>query len=231
MRKTLIVLVIAVIGYWAYQHPDEVKQHSTKFFRSASQFFASLAGDKTKPDENSTSFPGTTQVVDGSGNPQTRPVMSVPPEGVYYLLQPVRVTSNSGSTLLPAGAWVKKAGEGNGKILITDGTGNAMVDTTMLTRDPAAINALAQRTQAEARSRMTAENAKVQQLIQEIDAKLSALRIELHSIRERDLLAAKTGTKVTFATTENFVQSNITMLEKRKAELLKQLPPPPPPAQ
>lgn len=214
MRKTLLVLALAAAVVWMFQHPEELQEHSAQLFRSASKFFGQLAGENTS----------------GTAETSAPAWIAELPEDVYCLLQPVRVSSGGSSSLLSVGAMVQKTGEGSGKMVITDGTGTAVVEVGMLTRDPAVINQLMQKLTAGMQARGSAERSNIQHRVQEIDAKLSSLREELHVIRMRDYAAAKGRRRVTFETTESFVQSNITMLEKMRTELLKQLPPPPPPA-
>lgn len=213
MRKTLLVLILAAAVVWMFQHPDELQEYSTKVFRQTSKFFGKMAGDVE---------PETASQEQGLGGK----VMEELPENTYCLLQPVRTSSGGSSTLLSVGTLVQKTGEGGGKIVISDGTGSAIVEAGMLTRDPAVIQGIMQRLAAAGAARDSAEQSQVQQRIRDIDSKLTALRSELSAIRARDEAALKFKRKVHFSTSESFVQSNITMLEKMKAELLKQSPPP-----
>lgn len=229
MRKTLLVLLLAMAVIWMFKHPDDLKRYSSSALRSASQYLASLADDAPAAPSKA----GSQDQADGGAPPGSPPPPAPPlPEDVYYLLQPVRFTSASGSTLHPAGTPVRRTGGGNGKLMVTDESGNAVVEPSVLTRDPEVIARLAHRTAEDFAARTSSENSKITQQIQEIDAKLVSLKSELNAILERDALARKQGRKVVFATSEAFVRSNITMLEKRRAELLALRPvvtPPVPP--
>lgn len=212
MKKALLLLLAAAAALWLSKHPDETKSRFTAACKSLSAWFGSLAGDAA-PDAGK----------EPAADADLLPAIGALPADVHCLLQPVRVSSDSTSTLLPAGSLVQKTGEGGGKVVITDGTGSAIIEAGMLTQDPAVIASLLQKATLAAQAGASMETSQVQQQISELDAKLAQLRAELKAIRERDAKAAKSGQTIRFATSEAFVQSNITMLERRRGELLKQL--------
>jgi hypothetical protein len=204
MRKLLLLLIVAAATIWMFRHPDDLRSHSTVVFAKISHFFSSLAG---QPDEVT--------------NAQTTRQL---PDGVYCLTQPVQLTFPGGTTIQRAGALVRKTGDGgNGKVLVTDEVGNAVVSISMLTRDPVLMANLNQNSLEPGPRPMavTTATSGTKQL-QEIDIKLASLRAELASIQERDRLAQRTGRKVHFATTESFVVSAITSLERLRAQLVAQ---------
>lgn len=215
MRKTLLVLILAAVVVWMFQHPDELQEYSNKVFRETSKFFGRMAGDAGHEESPEAAAHGSDELV-----------IEALPENTYCLLQPVRISNAGTSTLLHAGTLVQKTGEGGGKFVISDGTGTTIVEAGMLTRDPAVIRGMMQRLAAAGAAKDSAAQSRVQQQIQEIDGRLMALRAELNSIRTRDREAAVLKRRVHFSTSESYVQSNITMLEKLRAELIKQTPAP-----
>jgi hypothetical protein len=210
MRKLLLLLLTAAAVIWMYQHPEELRSKSTATCAKISQFFGSLAGEFT------------------AGNGLTPSNL---PDGVYCLTQPVRFTYSGGATMQPVGALVRKTGDGgNGKVLVTDEVGNAVVDVSMLTRDPALVTRLAQMNAAPAPSQAmtaSANAAATAKQVQEIDAKLASLRSELASIQQRDQLALAKGRQLHFATSDAFVRSAIRSLEVTRAKLIAQNSSPP----
>jgi hypothetical protein len=207
MRKLLLLIIVAAAGIWMFQHPETLRSKSTQVFAKISQYFASLAG-----------------------TPAPAALDSAPaadlPNGVYCLTQPVRFTSAADSTLVPAGALVRKTGEGNGKMVVTTEMGSALVDASLLTRDPVLVARLTGEIISRDKGVEGASHSATKRRLSEIDAQLASLREELQSIQRRDREARKFGRKVTFATSEAFVRSTITKMERLRIELLESQPPP-----
>ena len=206
MRRLLLILAVTAAVVGMFKYPDEVRAKTSAACAKISEFFASLAGEKGR-----------------AASQTTAPVPMG--DGIYCLTKPTLFTHAGGSTLQPAGALVRKKGEGGGgKLLVTDEVGNAVVEASALTRDPSAVSRMTEsaRAAAPASAQSTpaidAETAK--QRIKEIDAKLQSLRTELANIQVRDQNAARWGRKVVFATNQTFVQSTIHTLEQQKAQLM-----------
>lgn len=221
MRKLLLLLLLAGMIYWMIQQPGEWRSFTSSTFGKLSKFFGGLAGGAQAGATNDAARPAAAPAVETDL-----------PADVYCLTRPVRFASNGMSTMLPAGALVMKKGDGgNGKMLITDGAGHALVDMMILTRDPAQIALLRQGAAATIAAtpadRTDSGAVTAAKELQDIDAKLASLKSELASIQKRDHEAQKSGRKVEFATSEAFVRASITRLESRRAEIIAQIPPPP----
>jgi hypothetical protein len=201
MRKLLLLIIVAAAGIWMFQHPETLRSKSTQVFAELSQYFASLAG-----------------------NPAPVTLESAPaaelPNGVYCLTQAVRFTSAADSTLVPAGALVRKTGEGNGKVVVTSEMGSALVDATALTRDPVLVGRFTAEINSREKNFEGASQSASKRRLSEIDAQLASLKEELESIQRRDREARRLGRKITFATSEAFVRSTITKMERLRLELL-----------
>jgi hypothetical protein len=227
MRKLLLVLLVGAAIIWMFKHPDELQTRSKDVFAKLSGYFGRLAGEEKPSGASASGVNGVT--------PSAEIAVSEPqemPDGIYCLTQPVRFTFANGSTVRTAGAMVRKTGEGgNGKMLVTDEVGTAVVDASLLTRDPVMVARLSQEAAAVEQNRDSANQTASKQTLAELDAKLASLRAELLSIQRRDLEASRKGRKIRFATTEEFVRSTMATLEKRRAEILAtQKPVAPPPA-
>jgi hypothetical protein len=232
MRKLFLLLLVALATVWMFKHPDDLRRHSKMVFAKLSDYFGSLAGKEKETEENAEEelveyVPGERPSIS-----KARP-SAVPqelPDGVYCLTQPVRFDHEGGPVVQPAGTLVRKKGEGgSGKVLVTDEVGSAVIDASLLTRDPEVVARYARDLAAAEQSRQALSETATRQKLLEIDAKLASLKAELVAIQQRDAAALKQGRKVSFATSENFVRATILSLEKTKATLLASQKPPPMP--
>jgi hypothetical protein len=217
MRKLLLLLLVAGATIWMFKHPDDARRHVNTASSKLAGFFGSVADGSGE--ENLEEVPGQ------PGQPNGTSISKKPPpelpDGVYCLTQPVKFSYSNGFKIQPAGSLVRKKGEsGSGKVLVTDEAGSVVVEASMLTRDPESIARYAQERAAAEQSRQALGEAALRQRLLEIDTKLASLKTELMSIQRRDLEARKYNRRVVFATSEAFILSAITSLEKTRAELL-----------
>ncbi|MFZ4766728.1 MAG: hypothetical protein ACOYMN_17385 [Roseimicrobium sp.] len=205
MRKSIIILLVAGAAFWMFQHPNELRLYSGQVFRSASFFLTKYANEFAPIEEKQL---------------DRIELEPPPPEGVYCIRQAIRFSSVAGAvTILPVGAEARKIGEGNGKLVLTDGTGQAIVDSSLVTRDPLEIQAL--REQHTSRTMQVASHHQTQSLgtISVLDAKISSLQAELKQALEREAFCKARGIASGMGTSPDFIRSELMRYERQRAAI------------
>lgn len=224
MRKTIIVLLLAMAVIWMFQHPDDLRSYSGKVSRWAGDAFTRLA-DQWSPKPKKEAEPWRSPPPDP---PQIDSIALPPPEGFYCLRQPVRFAFPGGSQVIAAGSEVRMIGQGNGKVVLTDGVGQVTVDVSVVTRDPVEIHALKHQHLVAERQMAAASLAQKQQMIREIDTKLGNLRHELKVVTEKENIARLQGRSPGLGTSPDFIRATIARLERQKMALQAEASPAPP---
>jgi hypothetical protein len=143
------------------------------------------------------------------------------PEGIYVLRDTLPTTSDSGANLMSLGTEVRIVGEGNGKLVLTDGIDRVLVERSMITKDPKEAYELKQKA-AKLKSMLTSESrTALQHRLDGVIADIKRLESELRIVQQRDAVAKANGTAVKLGTDAGFLQVQITR-EEAKAVVLRQ---------
>ena len=201
MRKFLLLLVfIGLVTFiWAYKYPDNFSSVTGNLSRYVGEKLLHLSNQNLKE----------------TVAPKLAPV----PEGLFVLTERINIPFASGGGFLEVGTEVRKVGEGNGKIVISDGVRQLIVDGSKITRDAYEIRALKQRQLENANAMARQAREQAAENIRLVEAKIASTRNELAMSELQEKQARASGNPTPYGVNSSFLRNTLIRLETEKKKL------------
>lgn len=209
MRKFVIFLLVVGAGYWVYKNPEETRRKAGTALKTAGTYIYNLSNKWLTEDRSheSASFV------------PTEPSLNELAEEVYVLKQPLSYTSSTGPAFIPAGAELRKVGEGNGRLVLSHDGGQVVVEAHQVTRDPMEAVAIRKRTAQTHNHAVSQGLARLQTELNQVLAEITTTKKELADLEKRDAAARAMGRPIHMKTSTDFVRTKLVRLEGRASEL------------
>ncbi|TLD68986.1 hypothetical protein FEM03_20205 [Phragmitibacter flavus] len=217
VKKLLFLVLLALPIVWCIREPETAKNITARALR----FVEARAGDfanRLSPPEG-----GGAGVSEEGRGVIDKATFALPPNE-FLLRESTAAKPQPLPGMIKKGARVRAIGEGNGRKLITDGTREAMVDDSLLTRDPTEIEALMSEGKVIQEAQSLRRKTELEASLGQIETKLTSVQNELKAVRERDAIAREEGKKSSqFGTQEAFLLTEIRRQEGFREAILKEL--------